>query len=64
MPYISIAHKLACKSAKSNTFKIEMALDCLNNLVDEGVEFPEAISKTLQSFAVSQQALSDAYDNQ
>jgi hypothetical protein len=47
------------------TFKIEMALDCLNVLIlEKGWEFPEAMRGTLQQYAVSRVELTKAYDQQ
>ena len=47
------------------TFKIEIALDFLNALIlDWGWEFPEAMRRTLQQFAVSQAELTKAYEKQ
>jgi hypothetical protein len=46
------------------TFKLKMALDALNNEIEKGYEFPEAIDRVLKAFAVSQDELTQAYDNQ
>jgi hypothetical protein len=46
------------------TFELEMALDVLNGQIDRGIEFPEAIDKTLEIYPVSQDELTAAYDNQ
>jgi hypothetical protein len=46
------------------TFELEMALDILNGQIDKGVEFPEAIDRTLERYPVSQDELTEAYDNQ
>ena len=46
------------------TFELEMALDALNGKIDKGIEFPEAISRVLEIFSVSQDELTIAYDNQ
>jgi hypothetical protein len=46
-------------------FKIEIALGFLNTLIlEKGWEFPEALRRTLQQFAVSQAELTKAYDQQ
>ena len=46
-------------------FQIEIALDSLNALIlEKGWEFPEAMRRTLQQFAVSQAELTKAYDKQ
>ena len=46
------------------TFELEMALDVLNGQIDRGVEFPEAIDLALDMYPVSQDELTEAYDNQ
>jgi hypothetical protein len=46
------------------TFELEMALDVLNGQIDRGIEFPEAIDRTLKIYPVSQDELTEAYDNQ
>jgi hypothetical protein len=46
------------------TFELEMALDVLNGQIDRGIEFPEAISRVLKIYPVSQDELIAAYDNQ
>jgi hypothetical protein len=46
------------------TFELEMALDVLNGQIDRGIEFPEAIDRTLEIYPVSQDELTEAYDNQ
>lgn len=49
---------------KIMTFELEMALDVLNGQIDKGIEFPEAIDRTLKIYPVSQDELTEAYDNQ
>ncbi len=46
------------------TFKLEMVLDALNNEIEKGYEFPEAIDRVLNAFSASQKELTEAYDNQ
>jgi hypothetical protein len=46
------------------TFQLEMALDVLNGQIDRGIEFPEAIDQVLKIYPVSQDELTEAYDNQ
>jgi hypothetical protein len=46
------------------TFDLEMALDVLNGQIDSGIEFPEAIDRALKIYPVSQDELTEAYDNQ
>jgi hypothetical protein len=45
-------------------FKLSIALSALNTLIDQGWEFPDALFKTTESFAVSRAALTEAYDAQ
>ena len=40
------------------------ALGCLNTLIDQGCEFPEAVDKTLEALAVNRDELVAAYDSQ
>lgn len=44
--------------------RLSLALDCLNTLIDQGYEFPEAVDKTLEALAVSRDELVSAYDSQ
>ena len=44
--------------------KLSLALDCLNTLIDQGYEFPEAVHKTLQALAVNRDELIAVYDSQ
>jgi hypothetical protein len=46
------------------TFELEMALDALNGQIDRGIEFPEAIDRVLEMYPISQDELTEAYDNQ
>ena len=46
------------------THRLQTALDCLNTLIDQGYEFPEAVYKTLQALAVNRDELVAAYDSQ
>ena len=46
------------------TYRLQTALDCLNTLIDQGYEFPEAVDKTLEALAVSRDELVAAYDSQ
>jgi hypothetical protein len=46
-------------------FKIETALHALNVMIlEQGIEFPEALRLTLKGFAVSRTELVAAYDAQ
>jgi hypothetical protein len=49
---------------KTQDFRLDMALHCLNTLIEQGWEFPEAMHQTLLSFAVSQKLLAERYDSQ
>lgn len=42
----------------------ENALECLEQLVSQGMEFPNAEAQVLDVFSVSQEELMEAYDNQ
>ncbi len=44
--------------------RLSLALNCLNNLIDQGYEFPEAVDKTLEALAVNRDELVSAYDSQ
>ena len=44
--------------------KLTLALDALNNEIEKGYEFPDALYRVLKAFAVSQDALTEAYDQQ
>ena len=49
----------------TSDYKIQTALLCLNVLIEEqGYEFPEAVAKTIESFAVNRKALIELYDAQ
>ena len=45
------------------TYRLQTALDCLNTLIDQGYEFPEAVDKTLEALAVNRDELVSAYDS-
>lgn len=42
----------------------ENALECLELLVSQGMEYPNAEAQVLDVFSVSQEELMEAYDNQ
>ena len=44
--------------------RLSLALDCLNILIDQGCEFPEALDKTLEALAVNRDELVAEYDSQ
>jgi len=44
--------------------RLSLALDCLNNLIDQGCEFPETVDKTLEALAVNRDELVAEYDSQ
>ena len=48
----------------TTAYRLETALHCLNTLIEQGYEFPEAIDKTLQSLTVNRDELVAAYDSQ
>ena len=43
---------------------LSAALNCLNTLIDQGYEFPEAVDKTLEALAVNRDELVAAYNSQ
>jgi len=43
---------------------LSAALNCLNTLIGQGYEFPEAVDKTLGALAVNRDELVSAYDSQ
>jgi len=45
-------------------YRLQTALDCLNTLIGQGYEFPEAVDKTLEALAVNRDELVSAYDSQ
>ena len=45
-------------------YRLQTALTCLNTLIDQGYEFPEAVDKTLETLAVDRDELVSAYDSQ
>jgi hypothetical protein len=47
-----------------SSHRLQTALDCLNTLIDQGYEFPEAVDKTLEALAVNRDELVSAYDAQ
>lgn len=52
-------------SAPKKYQSLEQALDMLNELVAQGIEFPEAEYRTLFEFThISREQLLDAYDTQ
>jgi hypothetical protein len=49
----------------NHQYKLETALSALNVLIlEQGVEFPEAICSVLEAFAVKRSELIKAYDSQ
>jgi hypothetical protein len=52
-------------SLSDHQYKLETALSALNTLVQEqGIEFPEALCRTLEGFAVKRSELIEIYDSQ
>jgi len=47
-----------------SSHRLQTALDCLNILIEQGYEFPEAVDKTLEALAVNRDELVSAYDSQ
>jgi hypothetical protein len=53
------------KPMTDHQYKLETALSALNVLIlEQGVEFPEAICRVLEAFAVKRSELIEAYDSQ
>ena len=46
------------------TYRLQTPLDCLNILIDQVYEFPEAVDKTSEALAVNRDELVAAYDSQ
>jgi hypothetical protein len=60
-----LLQKAGAKLMTSNQYKLETALHALNVMIlEQEIEFPEALSLTLKSFAVSRAKLIAAYDSQ
>ena len=52
-------------SLSDHQYKLETALSALNVLIlEQRLEFPEAVSRTLEAFAVNRDELIAAYDSQ
>jgi len=47
----------------NTTPMIPLALDYLNELIEDGMEFPDATWKVIQRFDMSVQELKELYDN-
>ncbi len=63
--YIEHIEADRAKRPMTTAYRLETALHCLNTLIDEqGYEFPEAVAKTIESFAVNRKALIALYDAQ
>jgi hypothetical protein len=46
-------------------YRLETALSALNVLIlEQGIEFPEALSRTLEAFGVKRRDLIKAYESQ
>ena len=58
------AKKTAKGMAQNNGRSIDSALDCLNELINQGFEFPSALSLVLDEYEVDQEELTNAYDTQ
>ena len=57
--------KATVKAAiQQNGRSIDSALDCLNQLISQDVEFPCALSLVLDDYLVDQEELTNAYDAQ
>ena len=47
-----------------SSHRLQTALDCLNILIDQGCEFPEALDKTLEALVVNRDELVAEYNSQ
>jgi len=47
-----------------SSHRLQTALDCLNILIDQGCEVPEAVDKPLEALTVNRDELISAYDSQ
>jgi hypothetical protein len=47
---------------QTKQYRLETALDCLNNLLAQGWLWPHALKRTIESFAVSEKELIELYD--
>lgn len=61
---ISGAKKIVETAVQEHGDNLDSALDCLNQLTQQEVEFPTAINLVLGVFSVSQDDLTTAYDDQ
>lgn len=61
---ISEAKKIVKSMAQEHGNNLDSALDCLNQLTEQDIEFPTAASLVLDEFNVSQDELTTAYDEQ
>jgi hypothetical protein len=52
-------------SLSDRQYKLETALSALNAMIlEQGIEFSEALCRTLEAFAVKRSELIEAYDSQ
>lgn len=58
------AKKTAKTMAQNDGRSLGSALDCLNELILQGFEFPSALSLVLDEYEVDQETLTNAYDTQ
>ena len=62
---LDMVNKLISKRLMTTAnYRLQTALTCLNTLIDQGYEFPEAVDKTLEALAVNRDELVSAYDSQ
>ena len=62
---LDMVNKLISKRLMTTAnYRLQTALTCLNTLIDQGCEFPEAVDKTLEALAVNRDELVSAYDSQ
>lgn len=61
---IATAKNLSRTMAQEHGRHIDIALDCLNQLISQDIEFPTALSLVLDDYDVDQDELTAAYDRQ
>lgn len=61
---ISAAKKIVKSMAQEHGNNLDLALACLNQITEQGIEFPTAVSLVLDAYDVSQDDLTNAYDDQ
>lgn len=58
------AKQIVKAKAQDNCRSLDSALECLNELITQGFEFPTALSLVIEEYQVDQEELTNAYDEQ